>query len=145
MGDAFRKPDGSIDWSHSEIPEELFEAEPVSPEDLGVIPVKRHEFSAVPQESWAHYRPPERLLNALHFAYRTWRPDTPDGWYRLSAGLYTRAGLQDREARRRAVNVLSRRGAIEVLRSSTSTTMVRLVDPGPKKLGTRTVRNTPVS
>ena len=140
MGDAFRKPDGSIDWSHPEIPEELFEAEPVLPEDLGVIQVNRHEFAAVPQESWAGYRPPERLLNALHFAYRTWQPDTPDGWYRLSAGLYTRAGLRGRETRRRAVNVLVARGAIEVLRHRTSTTMVRLVEPGPKKMGTHIAR-----
>ncbi|WP_171236457.1 hypothetical protein [Ruegeria sp. HKCCA6837] len=104
MGDAFRKPDGSIDWSTQKIPEELFKAKPVSAGDPGVIQVDRHEFAAVPQESWAHHRPPERLLNALHFAYQTWRPDTPDGWYHLSAGLYTRAGLQDRVTSRWAVN-----------------------------------------
>ena len=63
----------------------------------------------------------------------------PDGWYRLSSGLYTRAGMENRETRRRAVNTLARRGVIDVRRKGTRTTLVRLIDPGPKKITKRQV------
>lgn len=121
--------DGSVDWQHPDLPDEMLEAETVG---LGINSDGTFEYSLVPKEAWGFLRPPERLFLALHFAYRTWKPDEPGGWYRLSSGLYTRASLAGRETRRRAVNTLQERGAIEVRRASTKTTLVRLTNPGPK-------------
>ena len=136
----FRLPNGEIDWSHPDVPEELFEAKPVPPEELGIITSPIAEYAAVPQEAWLAMPSVTRLFLALHFAYRTWKPSEPGGWYRLSKGLQVRAGLKGREMRRVAVNNLQKRGVIEVWRDGTATTLVRLVNPGPKKVTTRRVK-----
>ncbi|NOE36322.1 hypothetical protein [Ruegeria sp. HKCCD7318] len=137
MNDKYRLPDGLIDWSHPDVPEELYEARAVPAETLGICNAGCSEYAVVPQECWDAFPASSRLMLALHFAYRTWKPDTPDGWYRLSSGLYTRARLTNRETRRRTVNYLQRAGLIDVRRSGTSTTLVRLVRPGPKKVTNR--------
>ena len=133
----YLRPDGEIDWSHPDVPEHLFEAEPVPLEDLGVTPSPLLEYAAVPQEAWAGLPSAMRLFLALHFAYRTWKPSEPGGWYRLGHGLQARAGLEDREKRRVAVNNLHRSGLIDVRRAATATTLVRLRSPGPKKVTSR--------
>jgi len=130
-------PNGEVDWTHPDVPENLFEAKPVPPEELGITVTPVMEYAAVPQEVWEQFSAAERLLLALHFAYRTWQPSEPGGWYRLGKGLQKRSGLTCREARRRAVNNLHHRGLIDVRRNATVTTLVRLRHPGPKKVTTR--------
>jgi len=135
----YRLPNGEIDWSHPDVPEEMFGAKPVPPEELGVVVAQIAEYAAVPREVWTQFPPAERLLLALHFAYRAWKPSEPGGWYRLSKGLQSRAGLDCREMRRRAVNSLLKRGLIDVRRNGTRTTLVRLRDPGPKQVTTKRI------
>ena len=140
-GEPYRGPDGSIDFSHPDVPDRLLDIRQATATELGAEVVERREYAAVPAQCWHLMRPPERLFLALHFAYRTWNASEPDGWYRLSSGLYTRAGLENRETRRRAVNTLARRGVIDVRRKGTRTTLVRLSSPGPKKIANRRVRS----
>lgn len=137
----YKRPDGSIDYSHPDVPDTLLDIQQATAAELGVKVVERQEYAAVPAQCWHLMRPPERLFLALHFAYRTWNASEPDGWYRLSFGLYTRAGLENRETRRRAVDTLARRGVIDVRRDGTRTTLVRLTNPGPKKITNRRVRS----
>ncbi len=134
MKEPWRNHDGSINWQHPDVPEEEFKAEVVPFSELvGYEKPDRIEYALVPQEVWSSFRPPERLLLALHYAYRAWSPEE-GGWFRLSMSLYGRAGLKSRQVRWKAVNTLFSRGVIEVKREGTRTTRVRLKKPGPKRV-----------
>ena len=114
MTESYRLLDGTINFNHPDLPVHLIPSEKVPPEELGIVAQPRVEYAAVPLSCWSVLRPPERLFMALHFAHRTWKPDEDGGWYRLSSGLYTRAGLENRETRRRAVDFLCRAGVVEI-------------------------------
>lgn len=139
----WRQENGQIDYSHPGVPDEYLCIQQVTPDELGLTTFGRVEYAAVPQECWSGFRPPERLLLALHYAYRTWQPDEPGGWFRLSKRLYTRAGLPDRSNRRRALDQLARDGLIEVRRDRTKTSLVRLMQTGPHKLTHTKVNSRP--
>ena len=126
-GPAYLHPDGSPNNAHPDLPDSYLELEVIAREELGLLPRYTQEYAKVPQEDWRLFPPDARLLLALCFASRAWKPDKAGGWYKFSTGLQARSGLECRETRRRAFNSLEKRGAIETVRSGTKTTLVRLV------------------
>lgn len=98
---------------------------------------KAGAFCLIPMEAMRFYPVEARILNMLAYLVAMKDPDEVGGWYRITSGRSAEFILQDKDARRRALASLERRGVIEVERQTGKSPHVRFTSDAMAAFGLR--------